>query len=383
MPRIDLLTAQMRQRAVARVSIQSDEKMQLFGANDQLLGAGAALSSQTIHDILTEVAPMPLDGVPVSFPYRGRDGEFEISVAPELRGFEVRTLSFASTQNEPLQTHSVPQMQGASPQSAAVMPPAVSSDDGWYYMTGDQQMGPHTSAQIKGLVRSGGIRRGTYLWREGMSEWQAVGQSEFKALLPALPNSTGDPENIWYYRSMTGQPVPVDRAALVEKIRSGELTSEAWVWHEGMLDWNSASATELASAITARPMGSPSMGAVAPISSPTGGPRTLPGTGPYDIYGGGDPENTSGGGDNVNLPRGARGLFNVGAFFFPVFWCQAMGMQSWATGIFVLNIISRFVPFVGIVKIPICLYLGFMGNTLAWRNRRFDNIPDFRRCQLI
>ncbi|RYX84596.1 DUF4339 domain-containing protein [bacterium] len=384
MARIDLLTAQMRQRAVNRVSVQRDEKMQLFGANDQMLGSGAALPSQTIHEILTEIAPMPIDGAPVAFPYGGRDGEFEISVAPEGRGFEIRTLSFAPAANEPFQNHVAPPLQNTMPEPASAVAPVAPSNDEWFYATGDQQIGPHTSSQIKGLIRSGVIRRNTFLWQEGMSEWQAVGNSEFKNLLTPLPNAKGDPDNTWYYRSMTGQAVPVNKSVLVEKIRSGELTGDSWVWHEGMVDWASASSTELASAVAARPMGLPPVGAgAAPIASPTGGPRTLPGSGPYDIYGGGDPANTSGGGDGVEIPREARGLFNLGAFLFPVFWCHAMGMQQWATGIFVFNIASRYIPFVGLVKIPLCLYLGYMGNSLAWRHRRFNSVEDFKKCQMI
>ena len=382
MARIDLLTAQMRQRDVKRVSVQSDEKIQLFDANDQLLGAGAALPHQTIHELLAQIAPVPLDGVPVAFPYKGRDGEFEVSVAPGSRGFEIRALSFATAQTEPLQNHSAPQTQIVAP-----APEPVVSDD-WFYLAGDQQIGPQTSSQMKALVRSGGVRRHTYVWRDGLPEWLPVAQSEFKNLLPTLPNPRGDSENIWYYRSMTGAPVPVDKTVLVEKIRSGELTGDAWVWQSGMPDWEVASATELASATNARqmglpPVGMPAGGAGAPIASPTGGPRTLAGTGAYSVYGGGDPENTSGGGADVEVPKGARSWFNLGAFLFPVLWCHSMGMPSWGTAIFVLNIASRYIPYVYFVKLPVCVYLCVMGNRMAWQNRRFNSIEDFRRCQMI
>jgi len=95
MSRIDLLTAQMRQRAVRRVSIQADERMKLFGEGDRFLGAGACLSAQAINDILSPIAPGPLDGNPVAFCYTGRDGQFEIAVAPGGRSFEVKAMSFS------------------------------------------------------------------------------------------------------------------------------------------------------------------------------------------------------------------------------------------------------------------------------------------------
>ena len=322
MARIDLLTAQMRQRTVNRVSIQSDEKMQLFDANEQQVGAGAALSAATIQELLGEIAPAPLNGSPLTLPYHGSDGQFEVTVAPGATGFELRALSFAPAQTEPLQTHVAPQTQSAVPS------PSVAIEPRWYYLEGEQQLGPHTDAQMKALIRSGALRRDVYVWHEGLSDWQMAGYSDFKALFPALPNATGDNENTWYYRSATGQPVPLDRSVLVEKIRSGTLAPDTWVWKAGLNDWTTATNSELASSLSAR---SPMQG-LAPIAPPTGaGPRTLPGTGPHSVYGGSDPANTSGNGWEAEVPREARGLFNVGAFLFPVFWCHAMGLSSWGS----------------------------------------------------
>ncbi len=372
MARIDLLTAQMRQRTISRVSVQSDEKMKLFGADQQQLGAGAALSATTIGELLGEIAPAPLDGAPVTFPYHGSDGEFEVMVAPGGAGFEMRALSFAPAPTEATQT------QSATP--TPVAPAPVATEARWYYLQGEEQLGPHTDAQIKTMIRSGTLRRDVYVWHEGLAEWQMAGHSEFRALFPALPNPVGDADNTWYYRSATGQSVPLDRSLLVEKIRSGELAPDTWVWREGLNDWTIATSSELSSSLTARGP----MPGLAPIAPPTGGgPRTLPGGGAYNVYGGGDPANTSGGGWEVEVPREARGLFNVGAFLFPVFWCHSMGLPAWGSGIFMLNIASRYIPFVGFLKIPVCFGLGFMGNRIAWRNRRFDSVADFKKCQLM
>lgn len=163
MSRIDSLTAQMRQRAIRRVSIQADERMKLFGEGDQFLGAGAALPVQTVTELLSQIAPEPLDGTPITFPYNGRDGQFEISVAPGGRSFEVRALSFApaspasqtaplqsaTAQNAPLQNTTAQNapLQTPSPARTSLSPtPAPATQVEWFYFAGDEQRGPHSPA---------------------------------------------------------------------------------------------------------------------------------------------------------------------------------------------------------------------------------------------
>ena len=381
MARIDLLTAQMRQRTVSRVSIQSDEKMKLFDANQHQVGAGAALSAATIQELLGEIAPVPLNGAPVTFPYSGRDGQFEVMVAPGAKSFEMRVLSFTPAQSEPLQTHIAPQTQSAVPSTTA-------TEARWYHLEGERQLGPHTDAELKTMIRSGTLRRDVYVWHDGLSDWQMAGHSQFKTFFAALPTPSGDPDGTWYYRSATGQPVPLERSLLVEKIRSGALAPDTWVWREGQNDWTSATTSELASSLSARsPMQTMAPQGLAPIAPPTGGsytgPRTLPGTGPYSVYGGGDPSNTSGNGSDAEVPREAQGLFNFGAFLFPTWWCRAHNLDQWATGIVILNVASRWFFPLQVIKLPICFYMGFMGNRIGWRNRRFDDVADFKKCQFL
>ena len=401
MARIDLLTAQMRQRAVSRVSIGADERMKLFGEGDKLLGAGAALSGQVVGQLLSEIAPVPLDGTPVTFPYNGQDGQFEISVAPGGQSFEMRTVSFAPTQNATTSNTSVqnaPMQTHSQPQSASVPAPVPKSEPQWFYFAGDQQLGPNSPGQIKTLIRQGQVKPDTLLWKDGMTDWQVAAQTEFRTLLPVLPTSPtaapgtdyfgnpvttvappSDPENTWFYRSATGQSVPLDRAALVAKLRDKSLSPQTLIWREGMSEWQSADNTELAREISDAPIASPS----ASRGDGYTGPRTMAGTGAYSIYGGGDPNNTSGEGWDAILPQGARGFFNVGAFLFPALWCRAHNLDSWAGGIIVVNVASRYLPFVGLIKIPICLYLGLTGHTHGWRMRRFSDVADFKRCQFL
>ncbi len=59
----------------------------------------------------------------------------------------------------------------------------------WYYMSGEQRMGPIDAAEIERLITTGQIVSDTYLWREGMSDWQPAAQTEFSAKLTSQPAS--------------------------------------------------------------------------------------------------------------------------------------------------------------------------------------------------
>jgi uncharacterized RDD family membrane protein YckC len=46
----------------------------------------------------------------------------------------------------------------------------------WNYLEGNEQRGPVTEADFEALIRSGKIGNDTYVWREGMAEWQLYSQ---------------------------------------------------------------------------------------------------------------------------------------------------------------------------------------------------------------
>lgn len=46
----------------------------------------------------------------------------------------------------------------------------------WYYIENDQQRGPVSGAELAELARQGTVRPETFVWREGLSEWQPYGQ---------------------------------------------------------------------------------------------------------------------------------------------------------------------------------------------------------------
>jgi GYF domain 2 len=63
----------------------------------------------------------------------------------------------------------------------------------WFYAIGDQQFGPVSDAQLDELVASGKINRDTLVWREGLAEWQPLGnvRSGGTPPIPALPPVVG------------------------------------------------------------------------------------------------------------------------------------------------------------------------------------------------
>lgn len=72
----------------------------------------------------------------------------------------------------------------------------------WYYAKNKQKVGPVTDAQLKELVRSGGLARTDMVWKQGMAKWMQAGQVEglFKdepsqavtaSVPPPLPDSSG------------------------------------------------------------------------------------------------------------------------------------------------------------------------------------------------
>lgn len=81
----------------------------------------------------------------------------------------------------------------------------------------------------------------------------------------------------------------------------------------------------------------------------------------------GDSANTSGQ-PGAQLPAELQGV-NIGAFFLN--WIWAIAHNYW------LGLLC-FVPCVGFIM---QFYLLFKGNEIAWQNRRFDSVAQFREVQ--
>lgn len=78
------------------------------------------------------------------------------------------------------------------------------------------------------------------------------------------------------------------------------------------------------------------------------------------------------------LPEEIRG-FNCGAFFFTWIWGLAHGVY-WPLIILLLALIPGVGAIAGLV---IAIVLGCQGNELAWKNRQWRNIEEFKTVQKI
>jgi hypothetical protein len=87
--------------------------------------------------------------------------------------------------------------------------------------------------------------------------------------------------------------------------------------------------------------------------------------------------NSSGQGASAVVPPEIATGFNWGAFLMN--WIWGLGHSVW---IALVALVVGFVPVIGgVVSLGFCIYLGMKGNELAWRNRRFESIEQFRAVQ--
>ena len=101
------------------------------------------------------------------------------------------------------------------------------------YITRDgQQFGPYSEGDCQSFIQSGQLLENDFAWRDGLAEWQPL-----KELL-AAPAAT-----LQIFVSHNGQQSgPFTQEQLVERVKSGEVAPDAWVWHEGMAGWEALSA---------------------------------------------------------------------------------------------------------------------------------------------
>ena len=109
-----------------------------------------------------------------------------------------------------------------------------------------------------------------------------------------------------------------------------------------------------------------------PLPSPFGG--TPPSGSRYP----GVAINNSGQGAASVLPMELRG-FNGGAFFLAGIWGFSNGAVGWSLAMWLMS----WIPGVNILTILIAIYLGSNGSEMAWKNRRWESIDQFKEVQKI
>jgi hypothetical protein len=87
-------------------------------------------------------------------------------------------------------------------------------------------------------------------------------------------------------------------------------------------------------------------------------------------------ENTSG--QKGSVPPEIQGYrWSWGAFSLNWLWLCFHGLAPWGIAMLVIG----FIPFVGIINLGASIYLGINGYKLAWQNRRYDSIEQFKAVE--
>ncbi len=77
---------------------------------------------------------------------------------------------------------------------------------------------------------------------------------------------------------------------------------------------------------------------------------------------------------NQVVPKG----FNWGAFYFN--WIWGLNHRKY---LMLISLVIGFIPYVGILGLPLVIWYGFQGNQWAWESGRFTTIEDMMACQKI
>lgn len=86
----------------------------------------------------------------------------------------------------------------------------------WYYAAGNRQVGPVSEAELDAIVSSGGIRKDTLVWRQGLENWMpyALARPEgpfpveaTAGVLPVIPEPSSDGQGTRYCTEC-GRPTP-------------------------------------------------------------------------------------------------------------------------------------------------------------------------------
>ncbi len=151
----------------------------------------------------------------------------------------------------------------------------------WYVSIGEQSIGPMSASEVHERVLGGELTWVSYVWKEGMADWSRIADvPTFSAAMPkppaAKPKATPpapprpaeklQPRE-WFLYYNDSQYGPFTEDEVNGLVGVGKVTSESFVWKDGMSDWEKiGSLAHFKSSFRATPTGtsSASMGASSP-----------------------------------------------------------------------------------------------------------------------
>ncbi len=83
-------------------------------------------------------------------------------------------------------------VEGISEASATADESNAQSAQPWYYAVGQERQGPVSQESLSELLAAGTVTAGTYIWRDGMDDWAALGEIEELKGLTSSEENTSD-----------------------------------------------------------------------------------------------------------------------------------------------------------------------------------------------
>jgi len=170
---------------------------------------------------------------------------------------------------------------------------------------------------------------------------------------------------------------PADVATLNQWISDGRVHHQTLLEQEGSgITFRAAAVAGLifpAESIYSQSPSAPNMGVPSP------GAKAGAGTNAYSAYGSQESSAYAayprlGFDSNQVVPKG----FNWGAFYFN--WIWGLNHRKY---LMLISLVIGFIPYVGILGLPLAIWFGFQGNQWAWESGRFTTIEDMMACQRI
>jgi len=183
------------QRGISEALFRSGEPMQLR-VNGEWRSQGAPAPLGTLAQMIEGALPpdqraawdtqgrcqFPLDGYAVK---AARDGE-RVQIAVKRQSAQTSQSPFAAGATSADSRASAPAQAPTQTTVIAPKPLVPMAAAQWYYLDGDEQKGPFVADRFKTLISMGTLGADTVVWRDGLSDWMALGNTE---LAPALPKT--------------------------------------------------------------------------------------------------------------------------------------------------------------------------------------------------
>lgn len=130
-------------------------------------------------------------------------------------------------------------------QNSFSSPPPIGAS--FYINLNGSQSGPYDSNSLQAMVKDGRVKRDTFVWKQGMSEWKKASDiKELDDLLSSIPPSLpplGDipppiPSSPKFHLNINGeQTESLDLNTIIQMIKEGKISQDTFAWRKGMSDW--------------------------------------------------------------------------------------------------------------------------------------------------